>query len=197
MSGPTPAPSVSQPPPQERAPKPSSAATATLYASRAPNPLPGLTHRQLIPTPTPIPCRAPFECESEALASTEKSVAPNPNLALPSSASHLILPASHLTPAYSALPSTSHPHIQRQILFFQMQKFLKHGNHQCVIISLRQSRNRDRPNATRPHKQNRETPPMRREVFQLKTRSRMQGRMRSLIFQPDAVPPSPLTHHHF
>src|SRR5882757_8890970 len=196
MSAPTPAPSVSRPPPHELAPKPSSAATATLYASRAPNPLPRLTHRQSIPTPTPIPCRAPFECESEALAFTEKSVTPNPNLALPSSASDLILPASLLTPAYSALPSASRPHIQRQILFFQMQKFLKHGNHQRVIISLRQSRNRDRPNATRPHKQNRETPAMRREILQLKTRSRMQGRMRSFIFQPDGVRTPLVTHHH-
>src|SRR5467141_4564019 len=74
MSAPTPAPSVS--PPQELAPKPPSAATATLYASRAPNPLPRLTHRQSIPTPTPIPCRAPIECESEALAFTEKSITP-------------------------------------------------------------------------------------------------------------------------
>src|SRR6266436_801237 len=123
MSAPTPAPSVSRQPPQELAPKPSSAATATLYASRAPNPLPRLTHRQSIPTPTPIPCRAPFECESEALAFTEKSVAPNPNLALPSSASHRILPATHpiracsrvlinLTPPHPA-PNPLFPDVKR------------------------------------------------------------------------------------
>src|SRR5260370_21036995 len=166
MSAPTPAPSVSQPPPQELAPKPPSAATTTLYASRDPNPLPRLTHRQSIPTPTPIPCRAPFECESEALAFTEKSLTPNPNLALPSSASGLILPASLLTPAYSALPSASRPHIQRQILFFQLQNLLKHGNHQRAIISLWQSRKRDRPNATLPHKPTLTTPTMRIAAYQ-------------------------------
>jgi len=68
-----------------------------------------------------------------------------------------------------------------------MQVFLQHSHHQFMIIPLRQSGNRYRPNASRPHQQNRETPAMRRVIFQLKPRSRVQRGMRSLIFQSDRV----------
>ena len=105
-------------------------------------------------------------------------------------------PGQSFDSAYSVPPSTSRPHIQRQILFFQTQKFLQHGNHQRMVIPLRQTRNRNRSHATRAHQQNRETSAMGCKVFQLQPGSRMQGRMRPLIFQPDGIRTPLVTHHH-
>src|SRR5208283_3971853 len=58
--------------------------------------------------------------------------------------------------------------VERQLFPRQMQMFLKHRNHQRMILPLRQARNRDRPDVSRSLQQNREAATMRHIVLCIK-----------------------------